>query len=151
MLDIVFYKKYKYCIKKRTLVKMEKIFLISIAIFFTLSCSKKIIQSSKVESTTQNSVKSPSEKPIESDILSVPSEKSKEIITEVPKESTIVAKGKETYKAKCGKCHNLKEPEEYNTLRWVKIIDWMAPKAKLDASEKQNVLAYVSFYAKSGS
>jgi cytochrome c5 len=66
----------------------------------------------------------------------------------IKKETTEVTVGKETYKAKCGRCHNLKDPENYTAIRWVKIIDWMAPKAQLKTSEKENVLAYVSFYAK---
>ncbi len=66
----------------------------------------------------------------------------------VKTETKQITAGKETFKAKCGRCHDLKEPETYNAEKWVKIIDWMAPKAKLDASEKENVLAYVSFYAK---
>jgi mono/diheme cytochrome c family protein len=64
------------------------------------------------------------------------------------KETKQVVAGKETFKAKCGRCHDLKPAETYTATKWVKIIDWMAPKAKLDASEKENVLAYVSFYAK---
>ena len=65
-----------------------------------------------------------------------------------PKETLQVAAGKETFTAKCGRCHELKPAETYTAAKWVKIIDWMAPKAKLDATEKENVLAYVSFYSK---
>ncbi len=67
---------------------------------------------------------------------------------EVVKESETIALGKQTYTAKCGKCHSLKEPQTYDAPKWVKIVDWMAPKAKLNAAEKENVLAYVSFNAK---
>ena len=65
-----------------------------------------------------------------------------------PKETTQVAKGKETFTTKCGRCHELKPAETYTAAKWVKIIDWMAPRAQLDATEKENVLAYVSFYSK---
>jgi cytochrome c5 len=63
-------------------------------------------------------------------------------------ESAQVVEGKVAYKTKCGKCHDLKDPQEYDAPKWVKIIDWMGPRAKLDATEKVNVLAFVSFYAK---
>ncbi len=75
-----------------------------------------------------------------------------EIKTEVniKTESAAVAKGHETYTAKCGRCHELKTTTDYTAKEWVGWVDQMAPKAKLDESEKANVLAYVQFYAKSG-
>jgi cytochrome c5 len=65
-----------------------------------------------------------------------------------PAKAELAKKGKEVYEAKCGRCHDLKTPDTYNEVRWVKIVDWMAPKAKLDAAEKEVVLAYVTLNAK---
>ena len=62
-----------------------------------------------------------------------------------------VAKGQETYTAKCGRCHGLKNTADYTAKEWIGWLDKMAPKARLDETEKANVLAYVQFYAKSGS
>lgn len=56
--------------------------------------------------------------------------------------------GKQTYEAKCGKCHALPEPSAFTVERWPGIVSWMAPKARLDETEKQNVLAYVKANAK---
>jgi len=56
--------------------------------------------------------------------------------------------GKAVYSAKCGNCHNLKEPSRGNMAQWTKWIDRMAPKAKLTEDEKAQVTAYVSVNAK---
>jgi mono/diheme cytochrome c family protein len=59
-----------------------------------------------------------------------------------------VAAGKDTYVAKCQRCHELKNPGDFSSSRWVRIVDDMAPKAHLDDAEKANVLAYVQAHAK---
>jgi cytochrome c5 len=64
------------------------------------------------------------------------------------KPTEIVLAGEQTYKARCGKCHELKEPQIYNAPKWVKVVEWMGPRAKLDATQKDEVIAYLSFYAK---
>lgn len=56
--------------------------------------------------------------------------------------------GQATYTAKCGRCHGLKNTADYTADRWVGIMQSMAPKARLDDTEKANVLAYVQANAK---
>jgi cytochrome c553 len=56
--------------------------------------------------------------------------------------------GQQTYIAKCGRCHGLKVTTDYTADRWVGIMESMAPKAHLDATEKENVLVYVKTNAK---
>ena len=56
--------------------------------------------------------------------------------------------GQSTYNGKCGRCHGLKPVGDYTADRWVGIMESMAPKARLDDTEKQNVLAYVKANAK---
>ena len=56
--------------------------------------------------------------------------------------------GQSTYNAKCGKCHGLKVTTDFTADRWVSIMQVMAPKAHLDDTEKENVLAYVKANAK---
>jgi PBP1b-binding outer membrane lipoprotein LpoB len=56
--------------------------------------------------------------------------------------------GQATYNAKCGKCHGLKIASDYTVDRWISVMQIMAPKAKLDETEKENVLAYVKANAK---
>jgi hypothetical protein len=58
--------------------------------------------------------------------------------------------GHATFEAKCGRCHSLKIPSNYTVKQWTPILDKMAPRARLDSTEKANVLAYVSFHAKAG-
>lgn len=59
-----------------------------------------------------------------------------------------VGAGKELFLAKCGRCHALKQPENYTAERWTGIMEKMAPKARLTDDEKKNVVAYVHYYAK---
>ncbi len=127
---------------------MKKIIIIFLAAFALYSCAKKMTPAT---STTAPISEAKSTAVVTAEVkpaAPAPTDIKPAIEPIVKQETTEVKVGKETYKAKCGRCHNLKDPENYTALRWVKIIDWMAPKAKLDASEKENVLAYVSFYAK---
>jgi hypothetical protein len=132
---------------------MKKLIIIFFAAIALYGCSKRMTPST---STTATANEAKSETPVISVAEVKPAapiamERKPGIEPTIKKETTEVTVGKETYKAKCGRCHNLKAPEDYTATRWVKIIDWMAPKAKLEPSEKENVLAYVSFYAKAGS
>ncbi len=55
-----------------------------------------------------------------------------------------IAAGKETYTAKCGRCHGLKPVANWTADEWVGIMDKMAPKARLTDEEKKNTVAYVN-------
>jgi cytochrome c2 len=145
---------------------MKKTIIIFLTAFILYSCAKKMTPSTSAASSNTASTNAvaavvseskPTEMKKETPVAPVTSEAT--IMTETTatdaistkKETKEVVAGKEVFKAKCGRCHELKAPENYTAAKWVKIVDWMAPKAKLDASEKENVLAYGSFYAKSGS
>ena len=56
--------------------------------------------------------------------------------------------GQNTFNVKCNTCHQLKVTTEFTDLRWVQIMQVMAPKARLTETEKSNVLAYVRANAK---
>ena len=56
--------------------------------------------------------------------------------------------GQATYNAKCGRCHGFKVTTNYTWERWISIMQVMAMKANLDATEKENVLAYVKANSK---
>ena len=58
--------------------------------------------------------------------------------------------GQQTYSAKCGRCHGLKVTTDFTELRWVQVMQVMAPRANLTETEKENVLAYVRANAKKG-
>ncbi len=68
--------------------------------------------------------------------------------TETPADATAIAAGQNTFNAKCGRCHGLKNPGDFTAERWEGIMDAMAPKAHLTDIEKANVYAYVKANAK---
>lgn len=112
-----------------------KIFItISIISLLLFSCAQKISSPSQVR--TVNEVKPPE------DISAAISPKM---------ESPQVSAGKTIYTTKCARCHGAKPVTNWTVQEWIPIIDRMAPKARLDETEKANVTAYVNFYAKSGS
>lgn len=59
-----------------------------------------------------------------------------------------LAAAQKVYEGNCAKCHALKNPETYTAERWVGILNWMAPKAKLSDEQKAQVLTYVQHNAK---
>ncbi len=143
---------------------MKKVNIIILAAIILFSCGKNITTSSSSKtkgqpavSTFKNSAvtakllekeKVVTNPNINEPTLSVTSKPVVNLFVETKKENAMVDEGKVIYTAKCGKCHDLKDPQTYDAPKWVKIVDWMAPKAKLNATEKENVLAYVSFNAK---
>ncbi len=131
---------------------MKKIIIILFVAIALYSCSKKMTPATSTTAAASEAISTATVASAAGNVKpSIVEIKPIAIEPTIKKETTEVTVGKETYKAKCGRCHNLKDPEDYTATRWVKIIDWMAPKAKLEAVEKENVLAYVSFYAKAGS
>ncbi|MFZ4707113.1 MAG: c-type cytochrome [Bacteroidales bacterium] len=54
--------------------------------------------------------------------------------------------GKEIFSSKCGRCHKLPKPENRQPQEWTKILEKMAPKAKLTADQKALVFKYISNY-----
>jgi len=70
--------------------------------------------------------------------------------TEPKKESNSVRAGQFAFDAKCGHCHALKRPGDFTENEWITIMDRMAPKANLDPVEKENVLAYLKYNARTG-
>ena len=65
-----------------------------------------------------------------------------------PKTSVVI--GKQLYESSCGKCHELKNTTDYTANEWRPIMNNMADKAKFNAEQKANVLAYVINNAKNG-
>jgi len=63
-------------------------------------------------------------------------------------ETAQLMQGQATHNAKCGRCHGLKITTDYTAERWVSIMQVMATKARLDETEKANVLAYVQANSK---
>lgn len=57
----------------------------------------------------------------------------------------MIADGKATFDAKCGKCHDLPKPTDHNDEAWVGIMNAMAPKAKLNKEQSESVYNYLTF------
>ncbi|MBC7864091.1 MAG: hypothetical protein IAF38_14035 [Bacteroidia bacterium] len=56
---------------------------------------------------------------------------------------TDLDEGKKIFTVDCVKCHGAKKIASRDETNWIKIIDWMAPKAKLTTDQKTKVLQYV--------
>ena len=54
-----------------------------------------------------------------------------------------ITEGQRFYYSKCGNCHSLPEITSEKEEKWPKIMDWMAPKANMDDTQKQKTLQYV--------
>jgi len=58
------------------------------------------------------------------------------------------SKGKQLYESNCKKCHELHAPDSRKDLQWVKIMEKMGPKAKLDDAGYMMVSSYLVKNAK---
>lgn len=110
---------------------MKKLFFALVVLMAVWSCSKKATPSKSESGTTTSTA-----------TTSTTTE------TKTVASAELLAAGKTTYEAKCGRCHALHAPDEYTAEKWVPYVDAMAPKARLTDSEKANVLAYVQANAK---
>jgi len=54
-----------------------------------------------------------------------------------------LARGKMIFTNRCGRCHDLPKPEQYNAERWKGILSYMIPKAGLDNEQGVHVTAYL--------
>ena len=57
--------------------------------------------------------------------------------------SSSVLPGRYIYQSKCGTCHGLKNITSYTASQWNEILHAMAPKAKLNEMEKQQLIAFI--------
>lgn len=55
-----------------------------------------------------------------------------------------VKKGRELYIGKCASCHALVQPEKYDAAKWDSLVNRMGKRAKLEKSEKELILKYVT-------
>lgn len=56
--------------------------------------------------------------------------------------------GKVVYQTKCTRCHGMKQPASFSSVRWDGILKLMIPKTNLTATEIQQVTGYVKSQAK---
>jgi mono/diheme cytochrome c family protein len=53
------------------------------------------------------------------------------------------APGRDLYAAKCHSCHRLRRPSSHGRGEWAKILDRMAPRAKLTLEEEAEIRRYL--------
>ena len=103
---------------------MKKTITILSLVMITLACHRKTVASD--------------------DAATIEKEKAEAAHTEM------VAQGKTVFTNRCGRCHALKQVDNYTADRWNNILKAMIPKAKLNETEAQQVTAYVMENAKRG-
>jgi cytochrome c5 len=54
-----------------------------------------------------------------------------------------IAQGKTIFESSCTRCHKLPDPTAHNSVKWVGIMNAMAPKAKLTDEQHQWVYDYI--------
>ena len=65
-----------------------------------------------------------------------------------PDPAAAIAHGQSIYNAKCGECHKLPQPVQYNQDDWAHIMVKMSRKAHLSEAETSQVLAFIDSNAK---
>jgi cytochrome c5 len=136
-------KQMKYYIFKfqKTNTNMKKVILLTLSsALILIACSRKTVPAKetgatsatkKTENTEPGKVATPL--PVVADIQPA-----------TPNDLSLAENGKIVYNAKCGRCHDLKNAADYTAERWEKILEQMAPKAKLTDDEKKQVAAFVN-------
>lgn len=51
--------------------------------------------------------------------------------------------GKEVFVTRCGRCHELPKPAQFNFDRWNDILSSMVPRARLTAEQSAHITAYI--------
>ncbi len=104
---------------------MFKLFLIGFIIFFAIiACNKKA-----VPVITERKVDPP-----------------KIVVSVYPPNPAIApdtAIGKEVFITRCGRCHALPKPAQFNFDRWDDILSAMVPRARLSAEQNAHITAYI--------
>lgn len=53
------------------------------------------------------------------------------------------AEGRAVFIERCGRCHGLPDPVQFNAVRWESILELMIPRARIDKEIAVHVRAYV--------
>ena len=51
--------------------------------------------------------------------------------------------GKTVFITRCGRCHGLPDPVQFNSVRWESILELMIPRARIDKENAVHIRAYV--------
>ncbi|MBU3680790.1 MAG: hypothetical protein FGM16_02490 [Flavobacterium sp.] len=72
--------------------------------------------------------------------------KEKNLVNRLAMLSDSESKGKDLFDSRCAECHDLPKPQEYSKEKWVRILDRMKDKAKLDDASFAFVKRYSDIY-----
>jgi cytochrome c5 len=128
---------------------MKPYFLIALVGIFLYSCANNLGKKSK----SNSKVPAFDSTEIKAAIAAKAKQDSIDLAIAIEKEKALKLKlaldnGKEIYEVKCSRCHDFFEPNKYEAAKWVKIVEWMGPRAKIDTTEKEAILNYVTYFAK---
>ena len=132
---------------------MKKLIVVLVILIAAISCSKKTTGNKTVGTVTETPpivVKKVEESSIvKANTETAPASPNEDATAAKEKMNiTLRAAGKEAYSVKCTRCHEAFEPNKFEAAKWEKLLDWMGPRAKLEAHEKEAILAYVKYNAK---
>jgi mono/diheme cytochrome c family protein len=117
---------------------MKKLFLLSAAVILAVACTPKASKSVASSNTGATAPAGPSGG-------SAPTEK--ELTAAKTKFADVsldqLQKGHSIYFGACTKCHAPENPNKGSEGKWSHVLDEMAPKANLNADEKEAVWRYI--------
>lgn len=123
-------------------------YLLLLAISFLMSCSllRKSSGETKIEAEKPAPAESvtPKEAPKEEPKKTEPAPAKPNVGQKPNNTPSKAQQGQQIFAGNCGKCHKLYKKEDFTSDRWTKIVDKMAPKAKLTEEQKSLVLAYLT-------
>lgn len=126
---------------------MKKLLLLSFCSTLFFSCAKKTVPTATA--ATPAPQKAVVTTPTIEKTDPTPSASDKIATDEAMKiNKVLIENGQRVFETNCNKCHSLKVPANYTQENWVKLVDWMAPKAQLSEKEKKECLAYLKYNAK---
>jgi hypothetical protein len=111
---------------------MKKIILFGLTIFAIIS-----LVSCKTSKTVKNDKPSATVNEVNPELMAAAEKRFPGI------KASDITEGQRFYYSKCGNCHSLPEITSEKEEKWPKIMDWMAPKANMDDTQKQKTLQYV--------
>jgi cytochrome c5 len=132
-------------------MKQISVFFLSVAsIFFWAQCSPKVkpttsstSSSSSADKTSPTEVKkdAPAATPTATSFYDLHTED--KMAVAMNRSDAENNSGYTVYQSKCAKCHDLPNPQSKDMGGWVRIMESMSRKAKLDDEEYKNVLGYL--------
>jgi hypothetical protein len=118
---------------------MKKFFVVLALSVFAIACAHKTIPAGSTTNTTATTTNT------NTGSTTTPADSSS---TATVADASVLQAGHTIYTTRCVKCHAVKNTANFTRVQWDGILKEMAPKAKLNETEKAQVTAYVKANAK---